>query len=77
MEDNNYYEYQLEQEVDNFNPQTVIDYVMGTVVVLAIIVCIGLNAIHVWGMVYESIVERRLRKAIQKEKEQTQKINRP
>lgn len=58
----NYYETELEQEVDNFHPQTVIDYVLGFVVCLTILTCVILNAIHLKELIFEKRVEEKIRK---------------
>lgn len=60
--DNNYYTYELEQEVDNFKPQTVIDWILGTVVVLTIIVCLILNIIHICECTFEKKIEKVVKK---------------
>lgn len=68
MEDN-YYETQLEQEIDNFNVDTVIDYVMGTIVCITIIVCLVLNFIHL----KERIFQRRVEKIVKKMRDEEEK----
>ena len=68
MEDN-YYETQLEQEIDNFNVNTVIDYIMGTIICITIIVCLVLNFIHL----KECIFQRRVEKAVKKMRDEEEK----
>lgn len=62
MEENNYYEMELEQKIDNFDVNTVIDYVMGFMVCVVIITCLVLNFIHLKECIFQKKFENEVKK---------------
>lgn len=62
MNENNYYEIELEQEIDNFDVQAVIDFVMMFIVCAAIITCLISFIINIKEYLSRRNVEKIIKK---------------